>query len=274
MSERGWGAVWSVADVAAVRLRAVMAAVRSVNGVAAVRSVVGVVAVAWSISGAAVAAQDKVIADFRRPSLRPDVQLLRAERDTIDAAGGGTSAFTVLGRLGGSFTAAGARQTVYLVQPLGQAGASSKAPPMLRTGLGRDASTWPLPDEPHPDALEKVVDVDGDGMHEIVVRSDSFQMGVSSVRIGVVSLVGAHARVLLPLTDIYTDTCASPHGTRQIMARRLRWRADAGPHDPWVFETFTLDCPRVASTTEEAQAPTRGARSSSERPRSKVRSPL
>ncbi len=200
-------------------------------------------AVSWSSSSSA--AQETLVADFRKPSLPQQVTLLRAERDMLANAGGGTPAFTVQGRLGGSFSAAGARDTVYLVQPLAHAGALHAAP-MLRTGLGRDARSWPLP-EPHPNAIEGVVDLEGDGTQEIVLRTDSYHMGISSIRIGVLSLADGQARVLLPLTEVYSDTCSSPVGAKQINAKTLHWRADADAAKRWAFETFMLDCPVLAT---------------------------
>jgi hypothetical protein len=203
-------------------------------------------AVVWVF--AANASEGVLVADFRHPSpVHTEINLIPAEQDELVLSG---SAISLLGELNGSFTAVGTQEQLYLVRPQTD-GTALPAAPSLRDGLSPDAQNWRLP-EPYPTALEKAIDLDGDGIQEIVLRSDSYQMGTSAIRIGVLSLVGGRLRELLPLTEMYLNTCASPFGEKSITTGTLHWRVDSDPSKRWIVETFKSDCPH---STDSEVAP-------------------
>jgi hypothetical protein len=192
------------------------------------------------------AAQDVMVADLRRFRPAAVARVTSAERRLLTArAASASQRMDVAGKLGGRFTSAEVRQTLYLLRPNAtgapRAGVAEARAPILTTGLVTAARGWPLT-EPYPNALERAFDIDGDGIDEIVLRTDVYQMGVSSVRVGVVSLAGGSLRVLVPMTEVFSDTCDSPVGERRIESKTLRWRADGAPEARFVFEDFERPC--------------------------------
>ncbi len=200
------------------------------------------------------ASQDVLVVDFRRFRPAAVVRLNATEHRLLTArAAPEAQRMDVAGKLGGRFTAADGRETLYLLRPnttgAPPAGVAGARAPILTMGLATSARDWPL-SEPYPNALERAFDIDGDGTDEIVLRSDVFHMGVSSVRVSVVSLAGGSLRVFVPMTEVFSDTCDSPLGDRRIESKTLRWRADAPPEARFVFEHFVQPCGPAAPNSD------------------------
>lgn len=195
-----------------------------------------------------------LVADFRRFRPAAVVRLTAAEHRVLTArVTSASQRMDVAGKLGGRFTSADVRETLYLLRPnaagVPRAGVAEAPAPILTTGLATAARGWQLT-KPYPNALERAFDIDGNGTDEIVLRTDVFQMGVSSVRVGVVSLAGGSLRVLVPMTEVFSDTCDSPVGDRRIESKTLRWRADAPPEARFVFEHFERPCAPAAPNSD------------------------
>ena len=203
------------------------------------------------------ASQDVLVVDFRRFRPAAVVRLNSTEHRLLAArAASDSQRMDVAGKLGGRFTAADGRETLYLLRAnttgAPRAGVVGARAPILTTGLATSARGWPL-SEPYANALERALDIDGDGTDEIVLRTDVFHMGVSSVRVSVASLAGGSLRVLVPMNEVFSDTCDSPLGDRRIESKTLRWRADAPPEARFVFEHFVQPCAPAAPNSDSGR---------------------
>jgi hypothetical protein len=177
-----------------------------------------------------------VLADLRAP-LPPPPQLSAAQARRVSAAAFGkpVADATVNGIANGAFTAPGAQEVLYLVQPGGPQAAipSAQSAVLLveaggqpRARLGTNAGT----------AIQAVCDVDGDGTLEVLLRKESFQMGQLSVRLNLVSLKNARAQLLHSFEHALEDRCADARFGGDIEALVIRLGAPAAGESPVFVE--------------------------------------
>jgi hypothetical protein len=97
---------------------------------------------------------------------------------------------TVMGPVSGSFTAAGQSEMLYLLLPAGRQAASPEpaVAPILAVFAGGALQGQVALRPRQQTAIAAVVDSNGDGIDEILMRSDFFQMGISGATLDLISI--------------------------------------------------------------------------------------
>lgn len=148
---------------------------------------------------------------------------------------------TVLGEVSGAFTAAGADEVMYL--------ASNGAPvaadpfPKLDQRLvvfkgDEQVADWALPADAVFSRPVTAVDMDGDGIDEVVLEGSFYNMGTLALGLSALK-VGEAPEVIQTLPDVYIDSCEAGPGQRSIEVGKVSL-----VDGKLTSQTTTEDCPR------------------------------
>ena len=88
------------------------------------------------------------------------------------------------------------------------------------------------------DAIAASVDSDRDGIDELLLRADGYQMGQSFASLHLLSLAGGKRDLRQRFDQAYLDSCDTPIGARGVRASVLV-RTDSGLRQ----EVYRADCP-------------------------------
>ena len=152
----------------------------------------------------AMPAMAQVVVDYRDSGML-DMADTRQWSGIADTIGGDVE---VLGEVRGAFTAAGADEVAYLVSD----GAPIAADPFpeLNQRIVVFSGEEQVADLAIPDGAFsrpiKAVDLDGDGLSEVLVEGSFYNMGTLALGVSAIKL-GETAEVVQTLSDVYVDSC-------------------------------------------------------------------
>jgi hypothetical protein len=145
----------------------------------------------------------------------------------------------VLGEVRGSFTAAGADEVAYLVSD--GAPVAAEPFPELNQRLVVFAGEQQMADWAIPEAAFSrpvtAVDLDGDGISEVIVEGSFYNMGTLALGVSAIK-VGQVPEIIQSLPDVYVDSCEAGVGEKGITASAI-----SVSDGQLVAETETLECP-------------------------------
>ncbi len=185
--------------------------------------------------GPAFVAASEVVVDFSAPPASPAPSDRPAQAAALRKA---LAAFGVrqpvaLGEATLRVVAGAAARRARLV---GDRDGSSGAQPWRALFVVLDGDTgapwaWSLPADAG-NAVHGALDLDGDGIDELLLRRDSAHMGVTRSDLVVWSLAGAAPRRLAEEPDVMLDSCDATVGARARSHKRVVFtRSEAG--EPW-----------------------------------------
>jgi hypothetical protein len=126
----------------------------------------------------------------------------------------------VLGEVAGAFTAAGSADVAYLVS----SSASVAADPFPEVAQrivvysgGAQVADWALPADAAFSRPVTAVDMDGDGVDEVILEGSFYNMGTMAIGLSAIRL-GETAEVVQVLTDVYVDSCEAGVGEQTVTA--------------------------------------------------------
>ena len=206
---------------------------------------------------AALAAQDRLLFDFRNPPPSRTAPAAPAENQhrllsavfprylakTSDCVSDSLStdaaelkaareAGQIVPQLGaaveGSFTAAGARQTAYLIQ-VGECGAWTRSYWGTYRLAVFEGERLVAAVEARGEAIAAAMDVNGDGIEEILISGCGFGTGTVTCTAAFVSMAKGSMRVIRTFPEVYNDPCGySPELRISATANSIRCGPDAG----------------------------------------------
>lgn len=164
---------------------------------------------------AAASVANGVVMDFRRQDWWEMPEVPGSEQNTIirlvvgEAVPKGTS---VTARINGSFTAAGLQQQAVIVVPEGPSTMAPFPKPstlavmqggevVAKHTFSKEDASWQWP--------RKAVDLDGDGVDEILVTGGWMQMGESGTSLAVVSMAGGDFTLKQVVDKVAYDDCSA-----------------------------------------------------------------
>ncbi len=210
----------------------------------------------YSQSNSGFSSLDKtVLYDFRdalRSPHQPDAQTARQVLTAMfpaSASGGrkcrpGELAPTILDETQGSFTAAGLKQTVYLIDAgeCGRKAASTTRRLAVFTG-GKIAANV---ETPMGTAILGAYDLNRDGKNELLLEADGGGRG-STERIKTAKLVEFDKDRLAPVEEfgeVYADACSGSLSTKSLTARTVYYLPPpAGQKARFSVEVYRSPCP-------------------------------
>lgn len=182
------------------------------------------------------AAQDGLVVDYSEPGML-DLANPAQWGPIAERIGGGVVA---LGEAGGAFTEAGSEQIAYLVSS-GPTIAAEPFPDLdQRIVVYEDdeqVADWTLPEGSAFARPVAAHDLDGDGIDELLLETNSYNMGTSVMGVSSVAL-GKKPKVLQVMPEVYIDSCDAPMGEKNITVGRVT-AADG----ELKLETDTQPCP-------------------------------
>ena len=180
-------------------------------------------------------AMAQVVVDYRDSAVLDMADTLQWS-GIAEQIGGGVE---VLGEVRGSFVAAGSDDVAYLVSD--GAPAAAEPFPELNQRLVLFSDDQQVADLPIDDSAfarpVTAVDLDGDGIDEIVLEGSFYNMGTLGIGLSV-ARVGDVAEIVQTLPDVYVDSCDAGVGEQSILASAV-----SVSDGQLVAEAETLDCP-------------------------------
>jgi hypothetical protein len=168
----------------------------------------------------------KVIADFRTLEGQSAAAVLTPEfkRQIINSVVGQNAPddYMVNDRLGGAFTEPGREQVIYLLVRGGpDASRPQPRPPLLALYEGDRFITQFVPKGAGYRRFAGSVDVDGDGVMEVLLQAESLQMGAFIRSVDLFGFRGGKRQLLQRFQGVYEDSCDTPMTTGGIRATVL-----------------------------------------------------
>ena len=200
---------------------------------------------AFAVDGAA--PTGALVVDMRESSPRAPPPLADDEKRKLFAEIGAGEGTTVNGVVRGAFTAPGRDETVYIVQHGGPRAADPAAPEGVELLIFRDGHLIQRLDTDAGNAVEAVLRTRG--VDELLLRTDTYQMGIATTRLDLVSLAGARVSVLASIPEARIDRCDDARFGGDVEALVIRIRHPDPRSKPEVeTERFSAAC-------EDGQAP-------------------
>ncbi len=203
------------------------------------RRYVGPAAVPATAGGSTPTPTQSTLIDMRTAVLPPVPQMSATERERVfgfaDLGGEATINSVVSGRF-----LPGGEQTAYVVQRGGPRAADPQAP-LATLLIVQDGRLEARVDKLPGNFLVGVADVDGDGVQEMLLRRDAYQMGQSLTGLNLVALDGQALKSMADFKEAASDACEGPPLTRERTAVAIDVRrGEAGP----VFNVrrYRADC--------------------------------
>ncbi len=189
---------------------------------------------ALGLDTAALAAP-RIVLDYRKEIAAEEAALSVALRQAVERAVAGAEAsireslgseFKVLGQARGSFTRAGAQETLYLLSRRAPVAADPSPGGTAQLVVALDgeklAGAYRLPQATQYHTVAAALDSDGDGRAELVLESSFYNMGQSVTSLDVVKLGADGAtEVRQTLKEVLYDGCDNPAGRKQRRASTI-----------------------------------------------------
>ncbi|MDV3250222.1 hypothetical protein DevBK_02625 [Devosia sp. BK] len=194
-----------------------------------------IIVAAGLLTGPALA-QDQVVIDYNDGNAL-DIADTAQWSPIAEKIGGGVE---VLGEVKGAFTKAGADEIGYLVSNGSPAAADPfpKLDQRLVVFAGDEqVADWALPEDAAFSRPVVAVDLDGDGIDELVGEGSFYNMGTMAIGLSAVKL-GDAPEVIQTLPDVYIDSCDASVGQRSIEASVV-----SVVDGKLTSQTTTEDCP-------------------------------
>lgn len=205
------------------------------------------------------AAGDAVLIDMRGADFLRPPTLADAERRTIlTAARSATNGeeTTINSVAHGAFTARGRDETVYLLQRGGPRAADPDAPrdvTVVVSGEGR--MQVPLPTDAG-NFIQSMVDIDNDGIDELLLRNDAYQMGIATTRLSLVSLAQGRVTVIASFPEARVDRCGDERFGGDVEADVIRYSsAPSGSKPEFIADRYVARCEDGAAPRAEKFRP-------------------
>lgn len=167
-----------------------------------------------------VLAQDNVVIDYRDEAVL-DFADTEQWSPIAEKLGDG---LTVLGEVSGSFTKSGADEVAYLVSK----GRPAANDPFLQVTQhlaifagDEQVGDLMLPDNAAYTRAVRAVDVNGDGVSEVVLEGSFYNMGTSAIGLDVIR-IGETPEVIQTLPEVYLNSCDAGIGEKTISASLVR----------------------------------------------------
>ncbi|QQR39947.1 hypothetical protein [Devosia rhizoryzae] len=178
----------------------------------------------------------QVVIDYRDPAA---LEFTEPEQWSDIAATIGDGV-VILGEVSGAFSEAGVEQVAYVVSD--DVPTAADPFPELNQRIvtfedGELAESWSLQDLAFARPVT-AVDVDGDGVYEVVLEGSFFNMGTLGMGLSVVKLADGVAEIIQDLPDVYIDSCGSGVGEEAITASVV-----SVSDGQLVAEADTTECP-------------------------------
>ncbi|HEX8455936.1 MAG TPA: hypothetical protein VF656_01340 [Pyrinomonadaceae bacterium] len=198
-----------------------------------------------------------VLVDYRKepPDHRPVTIDAELRRRLVRAAYGAKAApsdYSINSRVEGSFTAPGARETVYLLQRGGAvasdpAGARDLALVVL-DAFGQPSATFKTADF---NFIVAVADTDADGFDELLLEGSFFNMGTLGSSARLVDLKSKQLRPIKTFEGVYENSCEADPAA-QVSAAVISYNAAVGANQPPAFQVahYRAPCPRGGGQPE------------------------
>ena len=203
--------------------------------------------IACSASAAADAAGargDELLVDMREPVFLRPPELSDAERRKIlaEASGANGDDTTINGVAHGAFTAPGRDESVYVLQRGGPQAADPSAPQGVTLAVFAGGHLEARLDTDAGNFIEASPDVDRDGTQELLLRADSYQMGVASTRLSLVSLAQGRLSNVATFAEARVDRCGDTRFGGDVEAAVIRYHAAPGARPEFATDRFTGRC--------------------------------
>ena len=190
-------------------------------------------------STTAPAAPQAILFDYRPGLPTPE----NTASETVVAAVYGSPApdnVQVSSPVTGAFIEAGAKERLHLLTRGPTIGAPQNSTrSMLALFTGDRLITQFVPPDHTYFHIAAVTDVDGDGIDEIALVAQTYQMGQLSARADVLSLAGGARKLLGTLGIVYENSCDAPFANGDVRAAALRRASDG----VLTKETYVAGCP-------------------------------
>ena len=190
---------------------------------------------------------DTVELDLRDTLSRTAPEASAAEMRTLRDEIGADDTTSVNGILRGAFTAPGRDETLYLVQRGGPQAADPLGPQGVEFAIFRDGRLARRLATDAGNTIESAIETGG--IDELVLATQSYQMGVAVTRITLVSLAGERVEVLASFPEARVDRCGDARFGGDVEASVIRIRHVAGHAQPEVATQ------RYKAACEDGQAP-------------------
>jgi len=200
---------------------------------------------AFAVDADSAGSSDTIELDLRDASWLPDLKEPDA-RKLLDQIGADDTT-SLNGIMHGAFTAQGRAETLYLVQRGGPQAADPMGPGGVELAILRDGR---LARRLPTDAGNKIAAaIETGGIDELVLATESYQMGVATTRITLVSLAGERVDVLASIAEARVDRCGDARFGGDVEASVIRIRHVAGHAQPEIATQ------RYKAACEDGQAP-------------------
>jgi hypothetical protein len=194
--------------------------------------------------------RDGVLIDYRRQPPPRDAPSLDAElrRRVIGAAVGAVAApggYSINSSAAGSFTAARARETVYLIQRGGPVASDPNGAQDLTLAVfdeaGRLASKFKTRDF---NFIVASIDTDGDGVSELLIEGSFFNMGTLGSSARLVGLKSGRLRLVRSFEGVYENPCDGGEANAQVTAAVIGYApAGAAGRPRFTVAFYRAPCP-------------------------------
>jgi hypothetical protein len=162
----------------------------------------------------------EIVADFRSG---PEPVIAKSATSSIDyvALAFGSPApddVQVASVIDGTFTSAERVQSAALLTRGGPLAGPDAKPSMLVVTDGKRVAAQFVPPDIVYHSIAAVLDADGDGLDDVVLTAQSYQMGQTAMRADVLSLANGQRRTITSLGTVYENTCDVPLGDKAVRA--------------------------------------------------------
>jgi hypothetical protein len=131
----------------------------------------------------------------------------------------------VVAEVSGAFTASGVGQTAVLIARAPVPGRDAKPSMLAVFETDRVVAQFVSPDVVYS-SIASAVDVNEDGIDELILTAQSYQMGQVRMIADVVTLAGGQQRLVQEVGAVYENTCDAPLGEKLVRTMLLFARTD------------------------------------------------
>lgn len=172
----------------------------------------------------------------------PDIAPAMRERLSRDLFGSEGQAFTINSFAPGSFTRRGADEDLYVVQR-GGPDATDPAGQTATIAIYADGRLIRSQQVTVGNFVERVVHgIAADGRDAVLLRADSYQMGVSTVRLALADMEGSRWREREVFADARVDACESGRPGSEVEAQVVRYCVTDGAWPAFLVEHYRGAC--------------------------------
>jgi len=192
-------------------------------------------------AGPSAANAAQLLVDMREPFfLRPpDLSEPELQRVLVAAAKGGEET-TINGAVSGAFTAPGRKETLYVLQRGGPRAADPDTPAGVTLAVFNDGRLEARLTTDAGNFVQSTPDIDGDGVNEVLLRADNYQMGVATTRLSLVRVGHDHLTTIASFDEARVDRCGDARFGGDVEAEVIRYEPAAKPS--FVVENYEGHC--------------------------------